>query len=200
MPPTAATKKLAASFMQKVPLKDFLPFNKNLRSATEHTMVSVLGSPRIPLTTKCQNARASDAVKALLVTEKVTDNLKLTAVKAALESAKAILKKVFDENPDLREVLSTEGMLCTRMRKPTSGKKSTLISNHSWGTAIDFKIVGFDAPANTGQSIPRFIAILLPHFNKAGWFSGIAFHDTMHFEVADETIRKWSNEGKLRVS
>src|SRR5512143_699757 len=152
MPPTAATKKLAASFMQKVPLKDFLPFNKNLRSATEHTMVSVLGSPRIPLTTKCQNARASDAVKALLVTEKVTDNLKLTAVKAALESAKAILKKVFDENPDLREVLSTEGMLCTRMRKPTSGKKSTLISNHSWGTAIDFKIVGFDAPANTGQS------------------------------------------------
>ena len=69
-----------------------------------------------------------------------------------------------------------------------------------WGTAIDFKIVGFDAPGNTGRTIPKFIALLLPHFNRAGWFSGIAFHDTMHFEVSEEMIRKWSNEGGLRIS
>jgi D-alanyl-D-alanine carboxypeptidase-like protein len=200
MPPTAATKKLAASFMQKVPLKDVLPINKNMSSAKEHTMISIMGSPKIPLTTKCQNARASDIVKALTVTERITDVFRLTGIKPALDSARAILAKVFEENPDLEKVLSTEGMLCTRYRKPTSGKKSTAISNHSWGTAIDFKIVGFPAPGNTGQTIPKFIAILLPHFNKAGWFSGIAFHDTMHFEVSEETIRKWSNEEKFKLT
>jgi hypothetical protein len=41
------------------------------------------------------------------------------------------------------------------------------------------------------------VAILVPFFNQAGWFSGIAFKDAMHFEVADETIRKWSHDGLL---
>ena len=198
--PTAADKRLAASFMEKVPLTDVLPINRNMHSATEHTMISIMGSPRIPLTTKCQNGRASDIVKDLAVTETITEMFALTGIRPALDSAKAVLSDVFQETPDLKTVLSTEGMLCTRYRKPTSGRKSTAISNHSWGTAIDFKIVGFDAPGNTGRTIPKFIALLLPHFNRAGWFSGIAFHDTMHFEVSEEMIRKWSNEGGLRIS
>jgi hypothetical protein len=180
-----------------VPLADVLPINKNVSSATENTMVSLMGSPKIPLTTKCQNARGSDIVKALAVTQKITDLFSLTGLTPALESAKRALDAVFKEAPELKKVLSTEGMLCTRFRKPTSGKKSTKISNHSWGTAIDFKIVGFNAPGSTGNTIPRFVAIMLPHFNKEGWFSGIAFHDTMHFEVSEELIRTWSKEGKL---
>ena len=71
--PTAADKRLAASFMEKVPLTDVLPINRNMHSATEHTMISIMGSPRIPLTTKCQNARASDIVKDLAVTETITE-------------------------------------------------------------------------------------------------------------------------------
>jgi hypothetical protein len=196
--PTAATKKLAASLMEKIPLTEVLPINRDLRSATEHTMISIMGSPRIPLTTKCQNTRASDLVKSLTATEKITDIFSLTGIRPALDSVKAVLASIFEDHPDLKLVLSTEGMLCTRFRKPTSGKKSTQISNHSWGTAIDFKIVGFGAPGNTGAKIPKFIAIMLPHFHSAGWFSGIAFHDTMHFEVAEETIRKWSKDGLLK--
>jgi hypothetical protein len=186
--------------MEKVPLTDVLPINTNVHSAQDVTMVSIMGSPKIPLTTSCQNGRASPLVKALATTEKITDNFRLTGVRPALESAKEILAAVFKDAPDLKRVLSTEGMLCTRFRKPTSGKKSTKISNHSWGTAIDFKIMGFPAPGNTGDKIPRFIALMLPHFNKGGWFSGIAFHDTMHFEVAEETIKKWSKEGRLKMN
>ena len=196
----ATKKEIAAFFMKPVPLMDSLPINTGLRSATEHTMVSILGSPKLPLTTKCQSERASDLVKSLQATEKVSSTFRLTGIKPALASVKTILAGVFAANPDLETVLSTEGMLCVRFRKPTSGKKSTAISNHSWGTAIDFKIVGFDAPANTGGKIPRFIALLLPAFNAAGWFSGIAFHDTMHFEVSEETIRKWSADGSLKPS
>jgi len=119
----------------------------------------------------------------------------LTGLKPAVESAKAVLDSVVKDHPDLEGVLSTAGMLCVRYRKPTSGKKSTAISNHSWGTTIDFKIVGFDAPGNTGSTIPKFIAVMLPYFNEAGWYSGIAFHDSMHFEVSEEMIRKWSKDG-----
>src|SRR5215813_10306854 len=48
------------------------------------------------------------------------------------------------------------------------------------------------APGNTKQNVPKFISVMVPFFNKEGWLSGIAFNDSMHFEVADETIKKWS--------
>jgi hypothetical protein len=183
--------------MEKIPLRDVLPINEGIHSAQENTMISVLGSPRLPLTTDCQNARASDIVKAALVKKNVTDILRLEGLKPAMQSATDTLAAVFKDFPDLKEVLVTGGMFCTRYRKPTSGKKSTHISNHSWGTAIDFGIYGYKLPGNTGNYVPRFIAVLLPYFNRAGWYSGIAFNDTMHFEVADETIRKWSADRML---
>ena len=109
-----------------------------------------------------------------------------------------MLKKAFAAEPDLASVLSTEGMLSVRMRKPTDGSVSTHVSNHAWGTAVDFKIVGFDAPANTGHTVPRFIAILIPLLNAAGWYSGVGFNDTMHFEVSEERIREWSSKHVLK--
>ena len=127
----------------------------------------------------------------------MSDVFKLTGIRPALNSVQKVLAAVFAANPDLKTVLSTEGMLCVRRRKPTSGAVSKKLSNHSWGPAVDFKIVGFDAPGNTKQDVPKFIALMVPHFNKEGWLSGIAFNDSMHFEVADETIKQWSKDGKL---
>ena len=181
-------------FAEMIPLASVLPINGDLSSATEHTMVSILGSPQLPLTTVDQPKRASDLVKKLLVSPDLTKHISVEGIRPAVDSLKSALKAAFDQNPGLEDMLGTEGMLNVRYRKPTSGRKSTQISNHSWGTAIDFKLVGKKAPGNTGRNIPRFIAALIPVFNKAGWFSGIAFQDTMHFEVADETIRKWSKQ------
>lgn len=59
---------------------------------------------------------------------------------------------------------------------------------------MDFKVVGFDAPANTGGSVSAFIALLIPLFNKVGWYSGVGFRDTMHFEVSEERIREWAKK------
>jgi D-alanyl-D-alanine carboxypeptidase len=192
-----AASSAAKSFMAPVAIKDILPINVGLTPAQEATMVSILGSPTIPLTTKCQNSKASAKVKDLTETRTISPIFKLTGIRPALDSAQTVLKKVFAANPGLEAVLSTEGMLCVRRRKPTSGAISKKLSNHSWGTAVDFKIVGFDAPGNTKQNVPKFIAIMVPFFNKEGWLSGIAFNDSMHFEVADETIKKWSKDGKL---
>jgi hypothetical protein len=185
---------IARHFMQRVELADLLPINKRLTSAQEQTMISLLGSPHMPLTTVGQNERASDLVKRNVVTERMTPLFRLTGLKLAIDDVKAVLAKAFAKEPDLESVLSTEGMLSVRMRKPTDGSISTHVSNHAWGTAVDFKIVGFEAPANTGHTVPRFIALLIPLFNDAGWFSGVGFNDTMHFEVSEERIRKWSQD------
>jgi hypothetical protein len=178
-----------------LPLTSILPINVGLSSATEHTMVSVLGSPLLPLSKKDQPDNASDLVKKLSVRKKVAKHISVKGLRPAVESLENVLNEAFAAEPGLDDVLGTAGMLNVRYRNPTSGRKSTQISNHSWGTAIDFNLVGKEAPGNTGREIPKFIAVLIPFFNKAGWFSGIAFHDSMHFEVADSTIRKWSGEG-----
>jgi hypothetical protein len=186
-----------AGFMAPVPIHSILPINVGLSPAQEATMISILGSPSIPLTTDCQNGKASTKVKSLQETRQITAVFKLTGIKPALDSVQTVLANVFAANPGLEAVLSTEGMLCVRRRKPTSGAVSKKLSNHSWGTAVDFKIVGFDAPGNTKQNVPKFIALMIPHFNKEGWLSGIAFNDSMHFEIADETVKKMSAAGKF---
>ncbi len=188
-----------AFYSEMLPISDILPINGALSSATEHTMISILGSPQMPLTTDDQPSRASDVVKGLKASAKIAPHISVTGIGPAVESLQEVLDAVFEKEPDLKPILGTEGMLNVRLRKPTSGKKSTQISNHAWGTAIDFKIFGKKAPANTGQKVPRFIAVVIPFFNQAGWFSGIAFHDTMHFEVAEQTIRQWSQEGRLKA-
>jgi hypothetical protein len=185
---------VARHYMQRVDLANLLPINKNLSSATEQTMISLLGSPHMPLTTVGQNERASDLVKRNLVMERMSPLFRLQGLEPAIADLKSALARAFAAEPDLESVLSTEGMLSVRMRKPTDGSVSKKISNHAWGTAVDFKIAGFDAPANTGHTVPRFIAILIPLLNAVGWYSGVGFRDTMHFEVSEERIREWSNE------
>jgi hypothetical protein len=190
-------KKAGGSFMEPVPIQSILPINVGLSPAKEATMISILGSPSVPLTTACQNGKASTKVKHLQETRQITAVFKLTGIKPALDSVQAVLAKVFAANPGLDAVLSTEGMLCVRRRKPTNGSVSHKLSNHSWGTAVDFKIVGFEAPGNTKQNVPKFIALMIKDFNHAGWLSGIAFNDSMHFEIADETIKEMSAAGKF---
>jgi hypothetical protein len=183
---------IARRYMQRVELADILPINKGLSSAKEETMISLLGSPQRPLTTVGQNERASSLVKRNLDLKRMSPLFRLQGIEPAVADVKTVLAQAFAAEPDLESVLSTEGMLSVRMRKPTDGSVSTKISNHAWGTAVDFKIIGFDAPADTRHTVPRFIAILIPLFNAAGWYSGVGFHDTMHFEVSEERIREWS--------
>jgi len=190
-------------YLAMVDVSNSLPMNVGISSCKQETMISALGSPLMPFTTSDQPGRASQMVTKLKQTVRVGQHLVVTGIKPAIDSLQTAIAKAFQQEKsnghDFESVLSNDGMLSVRLRNPTSGKPSELISNHSWGTAIDFKIIGHSSPGNTGHSIPRFIAVLIPFLNEAGWFSGVAFHDAMHFEVADETIRQWQKDGKFTI-
>jgi hypothetical protein len=172
--------------------------NAGLKSAHSSTMIAVLGAPQEPLVqNSCRNDQASPAVMRLKETRQITPRFKLTGIKPALDSVQAIVAKVQVAHPELFAVLDTEGMMCVRHKKPTNGGFSDDPSNHSWGTAVDFKLAGGEAPGATGTKVPQWVAMLVPFFNDAGWYSGISFADAMHFEVADGTIRKWKADGLL---
>ena len=43
------------------------------------------------------------------------------------------------------------------------------------------------------------LIILAEHFNEEGWYWGGGYNreDGMHFEVGEETLKKWVDEGLL---
>lgn len=180
-----------------IPISSVPDINKGLSSPSLQTMIDALGRPREPLDVSCRNDQASPVVKRLLETRRMTPKFRLTGIKPALDSVEGVLAKVKEANPELIEQLSTVGMTCVRHKKPPHGPPSNEPSNHSWGTAIDFNLIGHSAPKNTRPNVPRWVAMMIPFFNEAGWFSGIAFDDAMHFEVATETIHQWQKDGLL---
>ena len=182
-------------FQDLVPLADFPHVNAGLHAASEATMIATLGQPKMPLTTNDQPDRASAIVKAHLVTANVGP-FRCTGFDRAVASLKAVLDSVATTHPDLHAVLGYGGMIAVRLRRPAHGAPSKRISNHAWGTAIDFLIDG-KLFKETGGKVPRGIGLLIAPFNQAGWFAGCAFQDAMHFEVAEETIAMWHAEPHL---
>ena len=181
-----------------VPVKSIANLNAGLSSARQETMIACLGSPAMPLTTQDSPQRASPIVRELEATRTI-GAVKANGIKPALDSLQAILTKAFAAVEGLQAALRGDGMLVVRLRHPTSGRPSPLISNHAWGTAIDLKLDGQDPPGATGDKVPYFIAALAPFFNEEGWYSGIGFADDMHFEVADQTVRAWAAAGKFKA-
>ncbi len=171
--------------------------NPGLSSAKVSTMLSVLGMPRDSVGAKCRPVTKMP-LKPMIVTRDVGP-FAVTGARAAVESLGRVMKKVKKELPEVHASLGTAGMLCVRFIAGT-----TRLSNHSWGCAVDISIGGkLDGLPNSerkdGLTLAGLAAIA-PFFNMEGWYWGVGFsnfEDGMHFEVADETIRKWQKEGKF---
>jgi len=114
---------------------------------------------------------------------------KVSGLDFAVESLRQIFAEVQQELPDVFAQVKTEGMLCVRARR----KAPNLFSNHSFGTAIDLffgnKVVDQGTPLTHRGNF-----LLFPFFNRHGWYWGAEFSgdfvDSMHFELAEETILK----------
>lgn len=167
-------------------------FNKNITQPRNKTMLAILGNPRDSYSTDCQPI-TNPKLKALLETRQIGP-IKVTMLRPALESLERVMNRLKETDPDIYEKVGTAGALCARFIRGSS----TSISNHSWATAIDLTLEGqLDGFADGGTQFG--LLILAEYFNEEGWFWGAAYRreDSMHFEVGEETLRKWQEEGKL---
>jgi hypothetical protein len=183
-------------FTQIVPIPAGI--NSGLHSAKNSTMLQILGRARDTFDHTCR-AATRDPVKSLLVTTDVGP-FRATGIRPAVDSLRKVLAQVKQAHPEVHAVLSTAGMFGARL---IAGSQS--ISNHSWGSAVDISVGGIldGVQSRSAKSDGRTLAglaAMAPFFNRAGWYWGAGFstfEDGMHFEVADETIRRWHAEGKL---
>lgn len=167
-------------------------FNKGVTQPRNKTMLALFGMPRQDLGTDCRTI-SNPKLKGLVETRQIGP-IKATMLKPALDSLERIVAKLKADEPDIYAQLGTAGALCVRLIR---GSKSS-VSNHSFGTAIDITLQGETDPFADG-TIQIGLVILAEHFNEEGWYWGGGYNreDGMHFEVGEETLRKWVETGDL---
>jgi hypothetical protein len=171
-----------------VPIPPPETFNLGLHSASESTMIRLLGIPGRK-TDDCSDPTGDFAQH--IVNNVDVGPFRVRGLNVAVESLKQIFAELKRQAPQVHDEVSTEelGMLCVRHRR----KNRDVFSNHSWGTAIDLKF----GPEEVGQgkhATQRGFLSLFPIFNRFGWHWGAGFSgdsvDSMHFELAEETIAR----------
>ncbi len=190
-----------SEFSDLIPKAGLPVLNEDLSSATVETMVASLGSPAPGLGQNDGGAKLASATVQALVQTRSFEHVSVTGIAPAIDSLFAVFADAKAANPALFRSIGSAGMLVVRLRHPTSGAKSTLPSNHSWGTAIDISIDN-NTDIKPDGMVQKGIAALIPFFNARGWFSGVGFssEDDTHFEVADETINAWRAAGRFDIA
>ena len=160
-------------------------FNKDLSSASEATMLQLFGVPGAK-TQDC--SPATGTFKRRIVTRVNVGPFKVSGLDVAVQSLKAVFDEAEEQIPNVVAAVKNDGMLCVRHKRTNANS----FSNHSWGTAIDL-FFGSDAVPQGSTKTHRGCLQLAPFFNKHGWYWGAGFSggsvDSMHFELAEETIR-----------
>ena len=174
----------------KIAIPPKADMNPGLTPVSESTMLSVFGRPG-ELTRDCSDATGAFARR--VVTRNVGP-FPVSGLDLAVASLERIFTEVRAERPDVVDEVKTEGMLCVRHKR----KNPASYSNHSWGCAIDLRF----GPSLVEQGDPRAHrgnVILFPFFNRHGWYWGAEFSggsvDSMHFELAEESILKIRDGG-----
>ena len=179
-----------SSFSDLVPIPPKDQMNPNLSAARELTMLKVLGKPG-KLTQDCSAATAAFKKRCLFDVD--VGPFTVSGLAFAVESLKQVFAEVAAAHPQVILEVRTEGMLCIRARRHNPAR----FSNHSWGAAIDLKFGKHVVPQGTHRAQRGFLD-LFPIFNKHGWYWGAEFSgdsvDSMHFELAEETILKIGNQ------
>lgn len=184
--------KLAEVISWPTDLPDRRLINGDLRGARNITMQTLIGLPRSTFSKDCQDPTSADFIS--LLTFEDVGPFRVRGLRPAVESLRQIFADIRSEDSILYDRLGNAGMLCCRwVRGSTS-----VMSNHCWGTAIDLTIDGQLDPLGDNK-VQRGLLQLYKHFNRHGWFWGVAFgrEDGMHFEVSDQLIRRWAEEGSL---
>ncbi|MGP3698909.1 M15 family metallopeptidase [Rhodobacter sp. NSM] len=167
-------------------------FNSGVTQPRNRTMLQLFGQPRETYGTDCQPV-TNPKLRALIETRQVGP-ITVSMIRPALDSLQRVLDRLKQSDPDIHAKVGTAGALCARLIRGSASS----ISNHSWGTAIDLKLEGVLDPFADGQTHAGLL-YLAEYFREEGWFWGAAYsrEDSMHFEVGEETLRKWLAEGRI---
>ncbi|MBU1668694.1 peptidoglycan-binding protein [bacterium] len=163
--------------------------NEGLNGSKNRDLIKLLGLP------KCQGTATTGKVEQRFKRRYKPLNFEtnVNGFDLAVESFKEVLSEIEEVYPELAYALDTNGMAICR---PVRGGQS--YSNHSWGIAIDLTIDG--KRDRRGNNLVQYgLTLIAPIFNKHGWYWGAGFtiEDAMHFEISQEKMYQWANEGRL---
>ncbi len=165
---------------------------KLLTRASNDFLQSALGIPHATPSEACQ--QTDNPALAGLLSAGSAGPISVALLAPATVSLARILDRVKTENPDLYNQIGTAGSLCVRLVRGSD----TVLSNHSWGTAIDLTIAGQLDTFGDGK-VQIALAELSKYFADEGWIWGAGFanEDSMHFEVSQEKLQEWLDAGLL---
>jgi hypothetical protein len=190
----ADPRSLPPDALVPIPPRD--SFNKNLTSASEATMLKLFGTPGAK-TADCSPATGVFAKR--IVSNADVGPFKVSGLDVAVRSLKAVFAEAQMQIPQVVASVKSDGMLCVRHRRHNPDS----FSNHSWGAAIDLYFGKAATPMGV-QKTERGCLQLAPFFNKHGWYWGVGFSgksvDSMHFELAEETIRTSAQASPERIA
>ncbi len=201
-PAFAADKALTAT----LPKKDFgsygLQINQGVQDVSVKQMKALFGEPRLDgkYPKDDDNEVTNPKLKRNMVYgQKLGPQMTVNGLKPAVESLRAIMQDIKNEQPAVYQVLASHGMLNCRLKR-----SKTSLSNHAWGVAIDLrlKISGkfvHDSMYDNGAMVA--LALIAPIFNRHKWFWGInykpakgATDDAMHFQGGFELMKNWASQ------
>lgn len=179
-------------YAQVVLVADRRNLNKGLTVPPSSWLVQTFGLPAENLGDSCADM-TNPRLAALLKDEQVGP-VRLKMLKPALESLAVIFDKIQKADPELYGRINTAGSLCVRLVRGSASS----VSSHSFGLSLDLNINGVLDTLGDGRT-QLGLTILADFFNGDGWVWGAAYgrEDSMHFEVAKETIEQWIAEGKI---
>jgi len=171
----------------RVPRPSRDTINHGLTAVSPQFMVEQLGQPRESYSSDCQ-PMTNQKLRRNVVTSSV-GRFKATGLRPAVESLATALAQVQREQPAVYAALGSAGMLCCRYVRGST----TAISNHSWGTAIDFTLNGVLDRRGDNQ-VQIGLTLIASIMNQHGWYWGAAFRteDAMHFEASRSLISMWA--------
>jgi len=144
------------------------------------------GDPCAHMTADCQPV-TSPHLATRMMTQRITPTFRATGMDYAISDLLTILQQVEIKDPALYALVGSAGMLCARFVRGSN----SVISNHSYGLAIDLTIGGILTPRGS-STITYGLLALYPYFHAAGWYWGAEFPttDAMHFEQSWERYQQ----------
>ncbi|QDY70911.1 M15 family metallopeptidase [Qingshengfaniella alkalisoli] len=180
------------SYAQVVLIAARTDVNEGLTVATPNFLENMLGRPREALSDDCE-PMTNPNLKAKLVLEQVGP-IRVNMLEPAVESLRRVFENVRAADSDLYERINTAGSLCVRRIRGTQASLST----HAFGLAVDLNIDGHLDNFTDGKT-QLGLTLLADFFHEEGWIWGAGFRreDSMHFEVSQEQLTTWREEGLL---